>query len=323
MRWIALGGDTIRQYKVGIYDGDRAYMLSLMNYINSDSNNPLFALAFSQSSELMTYLGQNGLDLLIVDEDSLYELGQTASGQRLVILTAGQTLDDGEKAEERCVLYKYSKAKNIVSDILKFMDISVAGKRRLFRSYCVYSPLGRCGKTNLAMSICMNDDVRGGLYIGMEEFCSFLDQTDVVSNIIYLAKERSDRFLSYVSEHVVDLDGYSVLGYLRSYEDAMELVPGDVEWILRQLESWGKYTTVVFDMGQAVLKDLAVLGTFDEVVMPVLSDDISNEKVNSFFQIMKDEELGKLASRMRKVNVPNTAPQSARMLKFMEDEFRR
>ena len=41
------GGETIQQYKVGIYDDDKAYMMSLMNHINSDRGNPFLALALS------------------------------------------------------------------------------------------------------------------------------------------------------------------------------------------------------------------------------------------------------------------------------------
>ena len=58
----------MEQYKVGIYDEDASYMISLMNHINSDRENPMFALAFSTLEELHEYMSGRHLDILLVDE---------------------------------------------------------------------------------------------------------------------------------------------------------------------------------------------------------------------------------------------------------------
>ena len=44
-------------------------MISLMNHINSDRDNPLFALAFSSEGELYGYLETKTLDVLLMDEN--------------------------------------------------------------------------------------------------------------------------------------------------------------------------------------------------------------------------------------------------------------
>ena len=41
-------------------------MISLMNHINSDRDNPLFALAFSSEGELYGYLETKTLDVLLM-----------------------------------------------------------------------------------------------------------------------------------------------------------------------------------------------------------------------------------------------------------------
>lgn len=343
-----MGGDKIRQYKLGIYDSDTSYMLNLMNHINSDRNNPLFALAFSDAEELGEYVRTRGIDVLVVDEE-LYsgiklrenpmkcvyltryrDFACTASLRHEVCETEASAWRYGSApvrvgsvdGEPVCRVFKYSRVSDIVASIMRFMNINDPEKsRRLFKSYGVISPIGRCGKTNLAISLCMNDEVRGGLYVGMEEYGAFQEQEDIISNVIYLAKERSDRFVDYVENHVVRLEGYSVLGYMRSYTDAMELEADDMAWMLDRFQEWGRYTTVVWDMGQAVLKDLAVLGTFDEIVVPVLGDEQSKDKIKAFEELLERKELGKLVCRMKKLHVPNSAPDSPRMLSLMESEF--
>ena len=277
---------------MGIYDEDKAYMISLMNHINSDRENPFLAMAFSGQEELRCYLHENSLDVLIIDEKLYANIWQELEAQRCVILS-------GER---------------------RFETKEISGAAVLFRSYGVISPIGRCGKTNLAISLCMGDEVRGGLYIGMEEFSSFYDREDVISNTIYLVKERAAGFTEYVDAHTVKLDDYSVLGYMRSYLDAMELTGEDVRWMIDKFREWCRYTTVVFDIGQAVLKDLTVLSAFDMVIIPELSDEQSQEKISTFERLLESVELGKVAKRMRRVRVPNAAPGSAEMLRFIDSQ---
>ena len=328
-------------------------MISLMNHINSDRDNPMFALAFSTLKELCEYMSERHLDILVVDEKVAEQTVCALAGGETVAAseTAGgglpqvktkdvmeNKLTDGlglsvkmlilsrsKRDENDCgMIFKYSRVSELISSILGYIDVKeIQSSRNLFRTYGVISPLGRCGKTTLAVSLCMNDDVRGGLYIGMEEYGSYQDDADALSNMIYLAKQRSCEFTDYMSRLTVDLGKYSVAGYLKSYIDAMELDTDDVRWMISQMREWGRYTTVAFDIGQAVLKDLTILTAFDEVLVPVLDDEISSAKVKAFEETLRRAELGKLLCRMRKVSVPAAAPGSAQMIRFIENEMNR
>ena len=327
-------------------------MISLMNHINSDRDNPMFALAFSTLEELCEYMSERHLDILVVDEKVAEQTvcalagGETAAASE----TAGgglpqvKTKDVMEKKftdglglpvkmlilsrskrdeNDYGMIFKYSRVSELISSILGYIDVKeIQSSRNLFRTYGVISPLGRCGKTTLAVSLCMNDDVRGGLYIGMEEG-SYQDDADALSNMIYLAKQRSCEFTDYMSRLTVNLGKYSVAGYLKSYIDAMELDTDDVRWMISQMREWGRYTTVAFDIGQAVLKDLTILTAFDEVLVPVLDDEISSAKVKAFEETLRRAELGKLLCHMREVSVPAAAPGSAQMIRFIENEMNR
>ena len=317
-----MGGETIQQYKVGILDDDDRYMINLMNHINSDRDNPLFALAFSTFDELEAYMGAKELDLLVVAEELAEQVVGKLNIDKYIMLTRTRIYADQKMENDK--VFRYSKVKDIISVILRHVNADDPGRRRqLFRSYGVISPIGRCGKTNLAISICMSDEVRGGLYIGMDEYSSFQDKEDVISNVIYLSKQHSSDLIPYMEQKAVDLGGYSVLGYLRSYMDAMELEEQDMRWMIEQIREWGRYTTVVYDIGQAVLKDINILGTFDELIVPVLTDELSQDKLGTFEEMMKRAELGKVVCRMKKVVVPDVPPGSADMMRFLEKDIER
>lgn len=297
-------------------------MINLMNHINSDRDNPLFALAFSTIEELEIYMGSKELDLLVVAEEMAEQAAEKLNIDKYIMLTRTRVYDDQKMENEK--VFRYSKARDIISVILRHVNADDPGRRRqLFRSYGIISPIGRCGKTNLAISICMSDEVRGGLYIGMDEYSPFQDKEDVISNVIYLAKQHSPDLIPYMEQKTVNLGSYSVLGYLRSYMDALELKEQDMRWMIDQIQEWGRYTTVVYDIGQAVLKDMNILGTFDELVVPVLSDELSQDKVETFEMMMKRAELGKVVCRMKKVIVPDAPPGSADMMRFLENDMER
>ena len=256
-------------------------MISLMNHINSDRDNPLFALAFSSEGELYGYLETKTLDVLLMDENIPLDESKVPVACRMIFMTRDRV--DGSEEISHNRIFKYSRVRNISSEILRYMNIDDTDRRRkLFRSYAVISPIGRCGKTNLAVSLCMNDEVRGGLYVGMEEYSAFHDHEDVLANVIYLVKQRSPDLTGYMEQNIVELEEYSVLGYLGSYIDALELDSEDMVWLIDEFRRWGRYTTVVFDMGQAVLKDLAILGAFDEIMVPELKDELSQDKLGMF-----------------------------------------
>ena len=157
-----------------------------------------------------------------------------------------------------------------------------------------------------------------GLYVGMEEYSAFHDHEDVLANVIYLVKQRSPDLTGYMEQNIVELEEYSVLGYLGSYIDALELDTEDMVWLIDEFRRWGRYTTVVFDMGQAVLKDLAILGAFDEIMVPELKDELSQDKLGMFERVLERRELGKIARRLHRLNVPLAVPGSAEMLRFIE-----
>jgi hypothetical protein len=334
---------------VGICDSDFEYMRNLMNYINSDRNNPMFALAFSDTGKLEAYMENHTLDLLILDEDKLEEMNLThtrilclsrgmegnerkissvgrkmsgeKTGHRQNMMTKGDMLCEEQEDKSHIeYVYKFSKARDIVVAAVRLSGREfITRKNSVFKGIGIISPLGRCGKTNLAISLCMADEVRGGLYIGMEEYSSFQDQEDVMSNVFYLAKQRSDNFITYVEEHVVKLESYSVLGYMKSYIDALELTARDMAWMIEKLKAWGRYSTIVWDLGQAVIKDLAILEMFDDVVMPVLNDELSVSKIKVFEEMLEREEMGKLAKRIKHVLVPESASGDATMMKLTEE----
>ena len=75
----------------------------------------------------------------------------------------------------------------------------------------------------------------------------------------------------------------------------------------------GKYTTLVFDLGSAVLSDMRILSGFDKIYVPTLSDDVSIRKISVFEKMLKDMGLRSLMTKIQKVYIPDVDENSSEM----------
>ena len=315
----------IRQYKTGILDNDETYMFRMMNYINSDINNPLLAIAFSSQEKLEEYLTKSKLDALILP-DGMYEQIINANSEAINTDSMVIIRISSDETDADCI-YKYLRADLIICDIVGRLenDRQPAGLK-LRKTVGVISHTGRCGRTNLALALCMDDEVRGGLYIGMEEYGGLLsegaDETDKtlkdVSNLWYLVKNRSAFFSEKLRQTVVHRSNIDILNSPVSYIDIRNITASDIRWLLEQIKSMGEYTTVVFDIGAAVCSDWTILECFDWIIMAEPDKDIYQIRSRSFDRMLIQQELGKISCQIKHVQVPDVSYDSPEMTVWIE-----
>lgn len=300
-------------------------MFRMMNYINSDIDNPLLAIAFSSLEKMEEYLSTGSLDVVIIS-DSLYERlkitnSEKADADNMVIIRVSS-----DESDEDCI-YKYSRADLIIQHIIQRLESEKPEKKlKIRRTVGVVAHTGRCGKTRLALALCMDDDVRGGLYIGMEEYGGLLSEglvvetktVNAVSNLWYLVKNRSAIFGQQLSQTVIHRENIDILNSPASYLDIRDINSSDITWILAQLRALGEYTTVVFDIGGAVFSDWTILECFDWIIMTEPEDDVYRIRQQSFDRMLHQQELGKIAGQIKHVYVPEVPYDSPDMSKWLE-----
>ncbi len=308
----------MQQFKVGICEMEKDYMLGLMGQINSDMSNCFIAIAFSGKGALEEYLETGTLDLLMVPEDfNRDENVMGRYGGQLIYMT-DEVMAEPEPGY--AYIYKYQK----VSSIIKTLNSIMAGsekslKDKLYKVYAVVSPVGRCGKTNLAMALCSNDEVRGGLYIGCEEY-GYRD-VNTMADIMFLVKSRSDGLVDFLEDNIEAVEG-SNMGMIRSalsYQDIREMEREDFSWFIDRLVEWGRYTTMVFDIGGGALADVEIFQCFHRIFMPVLNDTISIRKLDAFDTMLERKHMDKTRRAITRVNVPDCEYEAPEMLRLVNE----
>lgn len=143
-------------YKIGICGGDFYYNLKLMEYLNCHEEIPIKAAVFSTGEAVEEYIQGNNLDMLLLGGEKP-DMGSCIPVSRLI-----------DQRDTTDGIYKYQSA-----DAVGRLIMDRLGKKRAGESswICIYSPVGRCGKTTLAKKICTH--LTRSLYVGLEDYISF------------------------------------------------------------------------------------------------------------------------------------------------------
>lgn len=277
----------MKKLKVALLSKDMDYGQRLMNYVNSNRNNKAWMISFRDREEFYEFTEGNYYDVLLTD----YQV-EVPEDKQICLLE--ENSDAG--------IYKYSNAKDIVDNIMGIMI------RRGYNTYteevevsCVYSPIGRSGKTTLCKRLCREKTTDKTLYVGLEEYGENLANGNM-KHIIYYIKQRKDAIGELIAEYV---EGGTVeeLGSPPLYFDLQELNYEDYRWFIEKLKGLKRYGYIVFDMSNSALTDYHILSLFDKVYVPMIPEDASYKKVEIFYRILSKVNLSQIRERIEEIYV--------------------
>lgn len=305
----------MKQYKIAICDEEVDYAFSLMNYMNGEKEQPCLAMAFTSEGNLKQYLEENTVDLLLLGDHMELEVSE-----ELAVLW----LTDGQEIWHKEGVYKYQAAEGLVRTIMEKV-MEKAGnfptvKREDFTIYGIYSPIGRCGKTNLAMGICRYQEGRS-LYVGLEEYGSFIDQKGINQELLYYLKNRDEGFHLRLNQFTVQENGCYMIPSPSCYLDLKQITAEDIAWFLEQLIYEGTYKTVVFDIGTGSLSDFHIFELFDKILVPILEEQTAQIKKEQFLQFIEKSKEIQWKEKLTFLDVPNVSYESLKMEEYLSSYF--
>ncbi len=296
--------------RIGILDRDCHYARCLMEYINLNYADSLFAVSFSDSQSLNDYLNSNCLELLIT-----YKMPANERNVRGCV-----SLCEYPQEGELESIYKYQSVRLIVKNIKKILETQSQLRNVQDFFTCVASPIGRCGKTEFALGIC--NLYSESLYIGMEMFpgevpfgLSAMRSCDT--------NGLSERFAYYLASHNENMlqlfegansSSFSLIYLELSYQDIRQFNESDFTWFRELMKSQGSFKRIVIDM--AMPENLEVFTAFDRVYIPALTDETSSAKIAHFIKANK-ELLNENTERILTLSVPNFPYNSDEMKNFI------
>lgn len=294
------------RYRIGICDGDYHYVVNLMEYVNSHQSLGVSLVAFSSVEAVSEYMGRNYLDGIILGDGLVWP--EAVEGVTLMTLTDRRTREDNS-------IYKYQSAEDVAENIKRYLKVWIPEEMEVAGGCCfcgVYSPLGRCGKTQLAKGICLCNP--GSLYVAMEEYGRRSAQgEEILYNLIF----QNDNILRLIGSLKNNQYGFQELTGILSYQDIRLLKKENISWLKEQLLVGGDYSRVVFDVGAGALWSLDILGVMDRIYVPVLEDETSGIKLQAFREVLRGEAYGGISEKLVYLSVPNCGFNSELMKDFV------
>lgn len=295
------------EYKVGVCDEDYHYVINLMEYVNSTRIGGLSLVAFSSLTAVMDYVGNDYLDGVLIGEG-------VADGEELIPQSQGMTVM--KLADEKGVpdtIYKYQSAYAIIQLIMDKLNVSEVPLPVYGNTfYGVYSPIGRCGKTSLAMGLGVNH--RGSLYVSMEEFGA---RDSLGEEILYHIIFQNSKLHSALEKVETNQYGFKAIKGILSYMDIRQLTKENMLWLKEQLLVGGNYDRVIFDIGSSALADLNILGVMDRIYVPYLEDEAANVKLQAFKELLRCGEYADIGKKLQYLSVPECHYTSDMMREFI------
>ena len=297
----------MKKYQVGICDSDIEYAVNLMDSINMNEFGRINCKAFSSIGAVRDYLAAGDLDLVMVSDTSQCE--KSEEGFSFMDVPVWELTDENSEQTgwtelDSCIcIYKYGRVSDIYEALVRGLSASESSSIRKGECIAVYSPIGRCGKTRLAKQLAMLDEVRGGIYIGMEDFSDRMES--LRSRILYLLKIKSPELAEAIENELISEGAFHSLYVTGTYVDSRIVSSKDIRTLTDSLFDTGRFSTVVYDIGGAAIDGPEVLGAFDKIYMPVLENEISDRKINCFYEQLRSTGHRKLMTRLRTLVLPD------------------
>ena len=286
----------MRKKVFGICDTDKSFIGAFTSYINRRENGRFTVRAFSAPEYLLDYLQGGSFDLLLVSEsfiDAAEECMHEVSLPEKATFILAEQKDAADFAFP--AVYKYQSAERILSRVLEAGERAHSGRTGAGRVRItgVYSPIGRCGKTSLAMALSRELAGRGGsILISFDEFpcCGELTaEGDALS--------LSDLIYRLSADAAPAADGLAlpegdcvIVPCVIHPEDIRRMDPAVAVKLTEAAASSGNWRNVVLDVGCAVADPRSLLRSCREIYMPVPGDEASRIKLERWERLMEDED---------------------------------
>lgn len=298
---------------MAVYDEDPFYAERLSDYVNRKEKGVFAAQAFTSKERLEEFAREHNIDVLLAGtpaDDS--KISEIQSAQKIYLTEEPGKKKGGNQTE----IYKYQSGDDIIREVMAAYCETPEAKAAfpgLFdkekRVVGIYSPVGRCGKTSMALAIGqLLAREEKALFITLDTFTGFSGLLDEpwkrdLSDLIYYYKQGRFHALR-LNSIIYYLGDMAWLPPIRFPDDYNQITAEEMADFLSKILQEGGYSTLVLDIGNYGKQVVPLLEICHVIYMPVKEDVISQAKLQEFEQYMDECGKRKLKERFHKVHVP-------------------
>lgn len=278
----------MQKIKIGVMDEEKEYVTSLITYLQKYSKGKWDLCAFTNGQSLENHLDKRSLDILVGTDRRILEKRCGKKAETCLWL-ADQKCDYHEDTDKLYVIYRFQSA----CEIGKYIEHIIQNERENIDEekamVAIYSPVGRCGKTTMALDVVSSGRYGKWLYMGLEDYSSFENGNDenavMMDDALYYWKERREDRLLQIMECADN-----ILATGTSFLDGKQIDVEDLRWI-RSLLSKSSYKGIVLDIGTGIVQDFQFFQEFDKVLVPYITEEKALIKKRNFEKLWNSLEM--------------------------------
>ena len=295
---------------MAVYDVDAGYAERFADVVNQKEKVPFMVVPFTSMETLKEYGKHHPIEILLVGSSTPSKAAEEIGAKAVVTLAEGEVVPASGSYPS---VYKYQSADSVIREVMAYycekpqpMLVAVGKRARIIG---IYSPVSRCLKTSLALTmgqqLARDSKV---LYISFEAFAGFSRLIDGecrgdLSDVLYFFRQEDFgvmrlRSMAYTWK---DMD---YIPPIRYPEDLEQLTGEEAALLVEQAAVECGYEYVIVDLGQVVCNMIPVLAGCDVIFMPVKEDSVSAAKLEEFDEYLQVSKREDLKDRIRRVKLP-------------------
>lgn len=296
----------MRTVKVCVYDEEEQYAKQLSAFLNRQGEGRFQVTAITSMDCFWEYVENRSFDILLSANPEL--LCQMKQQQNIQVLWLKEeekvSVFDREIAGEAAIS-RYAGARKISQRVEQAAARIYQTAGQAVPVVGIYSPVGRCGKTQFALEVACNPECRW-LYIGMEDY-GLMEHSLENEGM----EQAGDAFLFFIKERNKEK-------FIRIIEECQGIVPSafspfdikildkkDWEWIIRTLRGYAGVSGVLVDIGTGVLQDFSWLSLFDYILVPYLQEESAIRKKEKFENLLEAYQMVEIQEKLQFMDMGN------------------
>lgn len=281
-----------------ICDEDADYANCLADYFRIKGCLASEIVVFTRLNPFTDFLTKNAVDILIVHTALYQSIHDIPLTKNIFVLCENSTCDEYTEA---LPLYKYTSAEELLRQVMSNYEPSGASACITFHKHVkgsilgICSPLGRCGKTSLALSLGLRLSLNYScLFISFDEASSLhIFSSDTVPNgislsdLLYYFFQSPELLESKVMSGIMKLQGMDIIPPSDQSGMYSEMSTDDLVSFLSTLSRMGKYDYIIVDFGPLSFS-LPLLNLCDRLILTQLDEDAyARFKVDTYLDFIQ------------------------------------
>ncbi len=275
-----------------ICDKEIGYAQKMAQYINTKEGFPFEARFLMNPGETSEYSDSEvSADILIADEGLYDDVKRYFMAEKILIISG----DIKKQEADTKRIYKYQSIDNIIKEILKHAsqreDLgTLVSRKSQMKMIGFYSPVGRSGRTSLALAIgqILAKDHKT-VFVDMESYSDLRDKLGVdfsmdLSDLMYSMNNKVGDISALIGGVGVTVGTMDVMPSMSRYSDLISISAKEWQQFFSGLETGTDYEYVLLDLSTCVQGLMKIVSMCNRLVITKIDETGKEARIKGFLE---------------------------------------